>query len=169
MLDKLSMKRILMIIGLALFSCHVSAASENAPTFEQYRVNEFHSGPVASARITTAHDRYFRTRLRYAARNGEVNFSGHYVLTFWGCGAECLMGAAIDAKTGRIAWVPFSVCCWPPKVDDPIIFRRNSSLVVFSGFLNEEGSKATHFYRFDGKQFLHIVSQPIETHEDDAD
>ena len=84
------------------------------PKFEDYHIQEQYKGNTA-APIITKDDREFRTRLREAAR-GKANFAGHYVLTVWGCGATCLMGAAIDAKTGKVYRLPFTICCWPIEV-----------------------------------------------------
>src|ERR1700737_1549913 len=65
-------------------------------------------------------------------------------------GASCLMGAVIDAKTGKVNWWNFSICCWLGDVDDkfqPIEFRLNSKLIVFSGARNEKGGDVgAHFY-----------------------
>lgn len=150
-------------IALLLLSSSASAASQAArPTFEQYRTDETYSGPIAPARIATAEERMFRTRLREASRTQKPNFAGRFILATWGCGAECLTAVAIDAKTGRVAWVPFSICCFPENVDEPIQFRLDSSLIMFAGLRNEEGPRhESHFYKFDGKRFVHIVSVPI--------
>ena len=72
------------------------------------------------------------------------------------------MGAVIDAKTGRVYWWDFTVCCWPADVDEkfePIEVRLNSKLIVFSGARNEkEDDVGTHFYKFEDGRFVHIKS-----------
>lgn len=94
----------------------------------------------------------FRTRLREAAKD-KANFAGRYILTAWGCGTTCLMGAVIDAKTGNVHWWNFTVCCWGFDIDDkfrPIEFPLNSRLIVFSGARNEkEGDIGAHFYKLE--------------------
>ena len=88
------------------------------------------------------HDRTFRTRLR-EAYTAEINFGGRYILTVWGCGAECLMAAAIDTTTGRVAWTPFTLCCFGSITDqdvEPVIARPTSRLAVFTGLRNESGT-----------------------------
>lgn len=98
----------------------------------------------------------------WAAKNQRPNFAGHYILTTWGCGTSCLMGAIIDARTGKVHWWNFSICCWPFDVDDkfqPIELRLNSKLIEFSGARNEkEGDVGAHFYRFEDGRFVHIRS-----------
>jgi hypothetical protein len=129
------------------------------PKFDDYQVDEQYHGKTASPVITN-HDREFRTRLRYAARE-KANFAGHYVVTVWGCGAACLMGAAIDAKTGKVYWIPFTICCWPLEVEKPLDFRLDSSLIVFTGSRGEQGG-GVYYYKFDGRQFvlLRAIEKP---------
>lgn len=74
----------------------------------------------------------FRTRLKWAVDNQKPNFAGHYILTTWGCGTSCIMGAVINSKTGKVSWWNFSVCCWSGEADEnfqPIEFRNNSKLI----------------------------------------
>lgn len=105
----------------------------------------------------------FRTRLREAARE-KPNFAGRYILTTWGCGTSCLMGAVIDAKTGRVYWLPGSICCWGYDTDEnfePIVARLDSRLLVLSGMINEEeGTNGTHFYKFENGKFILVHRNP---------
>jgi hypothetical protein len=92
--------------------------------------------------------REFRTRLREAARE-KPNFAGHFIVTTWGCGTECVEGAIIDARTGRVFMLPFTLCCWDPVVgvDDgfkPVEFRVNSSLHSPFGSEKREGRGLCH-------------------------
>jgi hypothetical protein len=135
-------------------------SQQRLPRFKDYPVSDFFTGANAPL-VLKRDDRMFRTRLREASRE-KPNFAGHYILTFWGCGTSCVMGAVVDAKTGRVYWWNFTVCCWPNDVDDkfePIEYRLNSSLIVFSGARNEkEGDVGAHFYRFDRGRFVHLRS-----------
>ena len=74
------------------------------------------------------------------------------------------MGAVIDAKTGKVYWLSHTTCCWGFDVDEkfqPIEFRLNSSLIVFSGLRNEkEGDNGAHFYKFENGRFVHLRSIP---------
>jgi hypothetical protein len=90
------------------------------------------------------------------------SFAGNYVLTYWGCGRSCVMGAVIDTATGEITWLPFSVCC-ATSTDPgfrPINFKPNTRLVVFTGLRNEEQPMGAHFYSFDGREFHFITMVP---------
>lgn len=81
-----------------------------------------------------------------------INFAGHYILTTWGCGAGCLMAAAIDARSGRVVMLPFTVSDWPLTVSEPLSYRENSCLLGVQGRRDEQASGA-FVYRFDGKHF----------------
>ena len=101
------------------------------PRFEDYPVAEF-AGRVAQVRLADRRSRQYASTLRAAAQ-GTPNFAGHYILATWGCGASCVTGAAIDARTGVVAWLPFTVCCWAAPISEPLEFRRNSNLLVIHG------------------------------------
>jgi hypothetical protein len=99
-----------------------------------------------------AQSRHYKTAIREAAR-GPVNFAGHYVLATWGCGAGCVMAAAIDKKTGRVTSLPFTVSDWPLDVTEPLSYRADSCILVVRGSRNESAAHGTYYYGFDGKAF----------------
>ncbi len=72
------------------------------------------------------------------------------------------MGAIIDAKSGRVYWMPDTICCWLDDIDDlfrPIAYRLKSRLIIFSGIRNEkDGDQGTHYYEFKDGKFIHIRS-----------
>ena len=146
----------------ALLVVSYIVAAVPAPRFEDYPVKEAYRGTNAPL-ILTRDDQSFRTRLKMASAQ-KPNFGGHYILTAWGCGAECLAGALIHANTGRVHWFPFTICCWTATGDgfQPIRYRVDSSLVVFSGSRNEHGENATHYYVVDRGTFVHIDSIRIK-------
>ena len=130
-------------------------AQKLTPKFGDYPVVEkqkIKNAPV----VLSKNDLIYRTRLKEAAKQ-KPNFAGHYILTTWGCGMECLMGALIDAKTGRIYQLPFTICCWGDGVGDdfnPIEFRLDSKLIIFSGARDEkDGDVGKHYYIFDKSSF----------------
>lgn len=154
------MTRLLLSIILSLTLTSVVFTQNRLPRFKEYPVLESYFGANAPL-VLKRDDMMFRTRLREASKE-KPNFAGHYILTTWGCGTTCLMGAVIDAKNGRVHWWNFSICCWGFDVDDrfqPIEFRLNSSLIVFSGARNEkEGDVGAHFYKFENGRFVHVRS-----------
>jgi len=121
------------------------------PRFDDFPADGAFSGKAAKVRLVSADDKEYATRIREASHQ-KPNFAGHYVLASWGCGASCLPSVAIDAKTGHVRWVPFTVCCWDVNVQEPIEFRRDSRLIVVHGSRNESGS-GTYYYALDKGQF----------------
>jgi hypothetical protein len=142
---------------LFLLLPETAGAQERVPKFKDFPVTEAFIGRNAPV-ILDRDGRTFRTRLRWAAKNERPNFAGHYILTTWGCGTTCFMGAVINAKTGKVFWLPGSYCCWNFQETDenfePLIYRLDSKLIVISGMINEEeGTLGTHFYKFENGEF----------------
>ncbi len=129
------------------------------PPFFRFHTSERYSGQVAKPILRTKMDREYRTRLNLGAQQ-PVNFAGHYVLTVWGCGAGCLMGAILDARNGTVNWLPFTVCCGRDDDAEPIEFRPDSTLLVIRGMRNEQGANGTFYYRYEQDSLKLIDSQP---------
>jgi hypothetical protein len=150
----------LLVIGAFTFPMVDVQAQSRVPQFKDYPVREFYRGKSAPV-VLTRDNRMFRTRLRRAAQE-KPNFAGHYIFTAWGCGTRCLMGAVIDARTGKTYWWDFSLCCWGDDVGEkwgPIEFRLESKLIVFIGARNEnENDDGAHFYKFENGRFVHLQS-----------
>jgi hypothetical protein len=139
--------------SVALGSALCVAAENTAePRFEAFQVPVEPDIKPARIKIASAKSREFASELR-TAQARKPNFAGHFVLAEFGCGASCVMSAAIDAKTGDVAWLPFTVCC--SDVEEPIEFKPDSRLLRIRGSRNEKGS-GTYFYTFDGKRFTEI-------------
>jgi hypothetical protein len=130
-----------------------SATASAAPRFKDFPATAY-TGQAAGVQLHGAKSRMYATRLRLGSRE-PVNFAGHYILTTWGCGASCTMGAAIDARTGAVTWFPYTVCCWDLDVDEAIEYRLDSRLFITHGSLDEKGAgSAVHYYHFDGGRFV---------------
>lgn len=128
------------------------AETVTEPRFDDFKVVGETAFSPAKIKISGAKSREFSTALREAAHEAP-NFAGHYIFTEIGCGASCVMSAAIDARKGNVIWFPFTVCC--SDVDEPIEFKLDSRLIKIRGSRNEKGS-GTYFYEFDGHQFTLI-------------
>jgi hypothetical protein len=152
------LRRILIEAALIICAAACLSAQTAVPRFEDYPARDMHKGKNARL-VLTRDDWSFRTRLRRAASE-KPNFAGHYTLTTWGCGAPCVAGAMIDANTGRVYWLPFTVCCWADTDDSlrPVKYRLDSRLIVFSGVRNEEGENGTHFYVVKAGKFIYLRS-----------
>jgi len=129
-------------------------AVANVPQFADHAVS-IYSGPVSAPDLSSHPDaKTYATRLRTAATE-KINFAGEYILTTWGCGANCIMGAALNAKTGRVHFLPGTICCWfeAGKNVEPVVFQVDSNLIVLTGLIHEQEPMATRYYEFRDGQF----------------
>jgi hypothetical protein len=150
------------LLILLLFSAFgADAQKANFPHFEDYPVTVTFKGrnhPV----ILDSNSRAFRTRLREAGRE-TPNFADHYVVTIWGCGTGCVMGAIVDAVTGKVQWFPGTICCWYEMGEEvePVEFRRNSRLIILNGMINEKGDVARRYYKFEKNRLVLISTEKV--------
>jgi hypothetical protein len=75
------------------------------PEFAKYPAEPSLASPPAQPNMSEPKARRFRTVLRSAALEG-ANFNGHYVLTHWGCGTNCIEWAVVDLADGGIWFAP---------------------------------------------------------------
>lgn len=153
------MKRYLLIACL-LAAPSISAAQNKIPQFKDYPIEAAFNGKHAPVKLTKD-NRSFRTRLREAAAKGKPDFAGRYIVAIWGCGTSCLGGAVIDAKTGDVAFLPGAVNSWEGDENlNPIEYRLNSRLIVFSGLIDQDGLDTSglnsHYYEFKNGEFIYI-------------
>lgn len=154
------MKRFL-FLAVAVLISGFSTPKTNASYVPQFQDHpaQIYTGRVRAPNISSHPDAStYRTRIKNAAK-GRVNFAGQYILDSWGCGANCLMGVVINARTGRVAFLPGTVCCWDVDRDSPMDYRTDSNLIIFNGLINEEEPKAKHYYEFRGGRFHFIQRQ----------
>ena len=133
-----------------------------APKFGDYS-SEVYSGQRAKVNLLTDFDKNFKTRIRKTQAES-INFAGEYILATWGCGMDCLMGVAVNARTGQVIELPGTACCWK-NAGEKIIFKKNSRLLVLAGLINETGEHGAHFYELKNDDFFHVKTIPIK--EDD--
>lgn len=154
---------IMMAVAFSFYS-DIQAEIQTAdpiPRFEDYPAKEVFTGKNAPIKLSRE-TRFFRTRLRKASKRNP-DFAGRYILATWGCGNQCRMGAVIDPKTGKIYPIPFTICCWGDDYGldfKAIEYRIDSKLIIFTGARDEKvGDEGKHFYIFDGKKFVHLLSK----------
>ena len=145
------------VAGPALARSSNNLQADFPPQFSDYPAKP---GPIVrpvAPKLTSRMDFEYRSRLRRGLKD-PPNFAGHYRMVLWGCGTQCVTGAAVDKNSGRITFLPFTVCCSANQSDDfkPIAFRRESNLIIFSGLLNETPPEGSHFYIFDGRSFVYL-------------
>jgi len=143
-----------------VFALWATPAFADEPRFSDYSA-EIHAGKVAKPILDTEDKRMFRTRINEAAK-GNPDFAGRFIVAKWGCGASCVGGAVIDAKSGVVTMVPWIVCCTSDYDAEPIVFQADSRLIVFTGLINEEEPDAAHYFEFDGAEFRLVARQEVK-------
>lgn len=144
------MKKFSLPISIVLLMA-VTALAADIPQFKDFPVAQVYQGRNSPVKFATPETKQFHTRLTEAAQQ-KTNFAGHYILTRWGCGSGCIQPAIIDAKTGRVFMVPFTVVTVGEKVIDPLQFRLDSTLLIVNGSRNDQPENGTFYYLWDGKR-----------------
>src|SRR3954469_19944249 len=127
----------------------VAVGAERAPRFADYLAGAPYQGKAAKPKFTTPGSSAYRTRLRdVVSRDDKPNFAGRYFVAICGCGSACASGGIIDAATGNVIMIPFTISGWRDTHDtfEAIHFRPHSRLIGFSGERNEKGDMGQHFY-----------------------
>jgi hypothetical protein len=130
-------------------------------TFADYPANVEKLARNATVKLRTRDDKAFRTNLIHASQK-PANFAGHYVLTTIGCGASCILTSAIDIKTGRVFWIPDTLCCWDDAVTEPVAFHADSRLLVLEGRRNEK-TYGTWYWKMTSAGFRLVDSKLTES------
>jgi hypothetical protein len=131
-------------------------------------VDSVFSGTPAAPKLATHGQRRFRTVIREGTRKG-ANFAGHYAIVEWGCGTACAQIAVVDVNSGDVYEGPFGIL--PKGVlylgsnpeDDYVgmFYRRDSSLLVVRGCVNEKDGGA-FYYAWVGARFKLLRRDPIK-------
>jgi len=147
-----------LILFHALLLLSVAQVSAAAPDFADYPASPEAASKPVRLKLADAESRRYQTQLREASRQAP-DFAGHYILANWGCGAGCVMAAAIDTHTGAVYKLPFTVSDWPLEVTEPLSYQAASRLLVVRGSRNEKGH-GTYYYAFDGRSFKLVAEEP---------
>jgi hypothetical protein len=142
--------------ALLFFFADEILAQRKVPRFKDYPVAKTYWGKIPKLKLTSD-DEPWRDRFQWAIENQKVNFAGHYIVTDWSCGSTCVLGAAINAQTGKISW-------WKVRlnydVEAPVSYRRNSRLIILSGCRGDDADykTGTHFFKIQNGKFVHLKS-----------
>lgn len=152
------MKRHLILLFLIAMPS-ILFAQGKTPQFKDYPAEAPYKGKNTPVKLTKD-NRDFRTRLRETSK-GKPSFAGRYMVGIWGCGTSCLSGAIVDAKTGKVYWLPGIICCWEGGDDNfsPVEYKLNSRLMILSGLINENDKQSgldSHFYEFKNGRFVYV-------------
>lgn len=133
---------------------------QQPPRFEHYPVEQISTGALAPVVITPERNS-FSNRIQ-GIEETEPNFAGHYRLTLWECGADCVTGAVVDVQNGQSYPLPGTICCWPDRDagnSQPLEFQPDSNLLMIQGRRDQrEDDKGRHYYRFENGRFVYLGS-----------
>jgi len=149
-------------IALAiLLSASNAAWAGDTLDFAEYPGAALYHGHNAVPILATEEARQFRTMIRNGARE-KPNFDGHYIVSTWGCGTDCEMGAIIDAISGKVVSLPVVAGTPQGVADDDLHFayRLNSRMIVMNGMIREAPPMGSHYFEFDG-----TALKPLKTIE----
>ncbi|HVH79826.1 MAG TPA: hypothetical protein VM782_10575 [Stellaceae bacterium] len=147
-----------LLLGVSL-SFGRAAGAADAPKFADYPAAAIYHGRNAAPILATKEAREFRARIRDGARE-KPNFDGHYIVVGWGCGADCAMGAIIDAISGTVVSLPYVAGTLQQNTDNNPLFdyRIDSRLIVLNGMIREEPPAGSHYFEFDGKALRPVTT-----------
>jgi hypothetical protein len=134
------------------------------PTFEDFAVKQIFRGTPAPPKLDK-NQRTFRTVIRTGAKS-EVEFSGHYTIPRFGCGAGCSGFYIVDSIDGRVfdgfgiadlpdAWLEKQIGTPLERID----FRQNSRLLKINGCPNEQNCGFYDYLMVDGKGLKLVYKQ----------
>jgi hypothetical protein len=149
-------------------SLEVLARRLKLPKPEEYptaKVERF-TGTPAAAKITGKRAKIYRTVISEGAKAGP-NFAGHYTVVTWGAGLGCFSIAIVDARDGRVLFMPFDGVGharyglnFDGRDEMNPAFRIDSKLIVFSGCPGKEYEGCTdwdkegvYIYSFEKENF----------------
>ena len=163
------LKDVLVLLLLTIDAALASAQEkEKEPVwafkFQDYAVKDVFKGKPAPPVLGRDGWWYFRTRIRYGAARGP-NFSGHYTVVPWGCGAGCVAMVLVDAVTGRVYEMPFGSLAMDSLADGSfqkgLVYKLKSRLFIADGCPNEEGKCGTYYYEWKDNKFVLLRFDPL--------
>ncbi len=130
----------LLRLGILLASVGAARATPADGEFHCYLVRPVqHALPaVVRGENPLTHDH--ADELLWTISKNRMEAAGHFVLAEMGCGTNCIRLASADLLTGNVRWVPETISSWPIKMLQPVLYRRDSRLVIVFGQLDERGS-----------------------------
>jgi hypothetical protein len=131
------------------------------PGFSDYPAGPAYTGPAAPLDLSEPASRMFRTRLREALAEPSA-FAGEYAMALWACGSDCLTGAAVNRRTGRVVFLPGTLCC-SSSDDGPLRYRVDSRLLVIDAVISDGrpgwgGEPGSHLFLLEDDGFRYLES-----------
>ena len=150
-------KAILTIVLL----CPVVVFAEKTINYSQFPARVEAKSAVRINLKSHPEAKHYRTNLRNALANSDVNFAGKYILVSWGCGSGCSQGAIIDTRTGNVFFPNELQGVYAGGLTlgehDMLEFKKNSFLLLIYGYSGSGFNPETpthhgiYYYQWTGK------------------
>lgn len=157
------------LIPLPLLGASWSAAK--LPRFEDYPVSKMYKGKVKAPVFgrERGQARCFTDPEGYVTE--QVNFAGHFIIESCTCGSGCHSLFMWDVMTGKFYSLhpPGIIQLGPFGAEGPATsltykgeqFRKDSSLLIVDGCVEDTCDCATRYYAWNRTQFKLISRQPV--------
>jgi hypothetical protein len=111
-LNKHAMRKIYLIVLALSYAFNITGQTRsdsihlrNEYGFDKYKTMQEQFKISDKELIFAKGTKNFNTRIK-AALKENVNFAGHCIFLYWGCGMECQQSAIIDTKTKKVIFGP---------------------------------------------------------------
>jgi hypothetical protein len=151
------------LIAFLFIAFNIICNAQKLPTYSQFPAKVEKKTAKKVNLESHPEAKMYRTNLRNALANSDVNFAGKYILTYWGCGTGCRQGAIIDAHTGNTFFPTelqgVSAGGLSLGNHEMIEYKKNSNLLIIYGYAGsgfESENKNQHgiyYYQWNGKAF----------------
>ena len=139
------------------------------PSFEDYPVSKIYRGRVKRPAFGHIEGRCFTDPDLYASE--QVNFAGHFIIDSCTCGSGCHSLFMWDVMTGKFYSLlpPGIIQVGPFGAEGPATsltykgeqFRKDSSLLIVDGCVEDTCDCATRYYVWKGTRFKMISRQRV--------
>jgi hypothetical protein len=162
-----------LIALLFIVFCSFSNA-QKLPTYSQYSTKVEKKTAKNVNLKSHAEAKFYRTNLKKALTNSDINFGGKYILTYWGCGSGCTQGAIIDVHTGNVFFPVELQGVYAGGLTlgdhDMLEYKKNSNLLIIYGYAGSGFKPETpknhgiYYYKWNGKAFklLKFIKKKVE-------
>ena len=162
-----------LIALLFIVFCSFSNA-QKLPTYSQYSTKVEKKTAKNVNLKSHAEAKFYRTNLKKALTNSDLNFGGKYILTYWGCGSGCTQGAIIDVHTGNVFFPVELQGVYAGGLTlgdhDMLEYKKNSNLLIIYGYAGSGFKPETpknhgiYYYKWNGKAFklLKFIKKSVE-------
>lgn len=153
----------LKLIMVFCATCLITIVQRSVPKYNEYPAKV--EKKIATKINFKSHSeaKFFRTNLKKALANSDINFAGKYILTYWGCGSGCAQGAIIDVHTGNVFFPVELQGVYAGGLTlgnhDMLEYKKDSNLLIIYGYVGGgfKPETATHhgiyYYQWNGKVF----------------